>query len=113
MTEQILGANAAWDAGTTRKVATKYNTDTLLRPGAAWIRDSQMRTNGLSVKTLNSLTEHLSGTAVAKPRGYDLNRGIQRVVDLAQVICSIELRLITVLAIRLGETSNREEDCWH
>ena len=42
-----------------------HNADTLLRLVDASKRDSRMRTTGLSAKTLNSLTELLSGMAEA------------------------------------------------
>ena len=62
-----------------------------------------MSTTGLCVKTLNSWTE--------LPSGYGKAQGIramtptesrphERVVVLAQVICSIELQQITLSAIR-------------
>ena len=67
-----------------------HNADMLLRLGAASIRDLRMRTTGLSAKTLNSLTEryrHLRVKTIRKTSTE--SRPHERVVDLAQVICSM------------------------
>ena len=61
-----------------------------------------MRTTGLSAKTLNSWTELPSG--YGKAQGIRATTSVEtrpheRVVGLAEVICSIELQLITLSAI--------------
>ena len=79
-----------------------HNADTLLRLGAVSIRDLRMRTTGLSAKTLNSWTELLSGYGKAQTIRAMTSietRPHERVVGLAQVICSIELQRITLSAI--------------
>ena len=80
-----------------------HNADTLLRLGAASIKDSRMSATGLSAKTLNSWTELLSGCGKAQTIRAMTSietRPHERVVGLAQVICSIELQRITLSVIR-------------
>ena len=71
----------------------------VVETGAVSIRDLRMRTTGLSVKTLNSWTELLSGYGKAQTIRAMTSietRPHEREVGLVQMICSIELQRITL-----------------